>query len=119
MASSTVRVGTKSNGVRVGMPGEMRLAGPLVSCVARLAVAGGAQIQAAGFEGALGHVCEWAGGGLGGGRGANGGWDDDRQVAEKAKQALRLIQGSLEDGIELAMERQKRAVGIPTLERRQ
>ncbi|KAG6884081.1 hypothetical protein C0992_007057, partial [Termitomyces sp. T32_za158] len=67
--------------------------GPLVSCVAQLAVRGAAQIQAAGFEGALRHVCEWAGGGLGGGRGANGGWDDDRQVAEKAKEALRLIQG--------------------------
>ncbi|KAG6815975.1 hypothetical protein H0H87_009702 [Tephrocybe sp. NHM501043] len=66
--------------------------GPLVSCVAQLAKAGAAQVRAAGFEGALRHVCEWAGGGLGGGRGAAGGWDDDRQVAEKARHALRLLE---------------------------
>ncbi|KAG6868809.1 hypothetical protein C0993_010107 [Termitomyces sp. T159_Od127] len=68
---------------------RVQVRGPLVSCVAQLAAAGAAQVQGAGFEGALRHVCEWAGGGLGGGRGVNGGWDE---VAEKARQALGMIE---------------------------
>ncbi|KAG6808124.1 hypothetical protein H0H92_005319, partial [Tricholoma furcatifolium] len=90
--------------------------GPLVACVAQLAMADPKQVGAAGFEGPLRHVCEWGAGGLGGavggsgagvgglsaglggvggiGRGAVGGpgWDEDRQVVERASAALRAIE---------------------------
>ncbi|KAF5378315.1 hypothetical protein D9615_008804 [Tricholomella constricta] len=57
--------------------------GPIVDCVAQLARVGPAQVRAAGFEGALRHVCEWGAGGL-----MRGGWGTDEELVDKARTAL-------------------------------
>ncbi|KAG6837860.1 hypothetical protein H0H93_013013 [Arthromyces matolae] len=90
--SSMTPSATLSSSNHVAQSYRAQARGPLVSCVAQLAAGGAAQVKAAGFEGALKHVVEWTGGGLGGGRGTHGGWDDDRQVALEARNALMLIE---------------------------
>ncbi|GLB39316.1 putative ARM repeat-containing protein [Lyophyllum shimeji] len=64
---------------------------PIVACVSQLARIGPAKIKAAGFEGALRHVYEWVGGGMGGGGRGGLGWEDDREVVEQARLALHWL----------------------------